>query len=64
MLAPREKLSIARTEVPQPLLADAKNLRYDQLMEAAKACPRIRMAVVHPCSREALEGALDAACSD
>jgi phosphate acetyltransferase len=60
VLAPREKLSIARTEVPQPLLAD-KNLRYDQLMEAAKACPRIRMAVVHPCSREALEGALDAA---
>ena len=59
VLAPREKLSIARTEIAQPLLAD-KNLRYDQLMEAARTCPRIRMAVVHPCSREALEGALDA----
>ncbi len=59
VLAPREKLHIARTDVPQPLLAD-KDLRYDQLMAAAKTCPRIRMAVVHPCSREALEGALDA----
>jgi phosphotransacetylase len=35
-------------------------LRYDQLLAAAAACPRIRMGVVHPCSREALEGALDA----
>jgi phosphate acetyltransferase len=60
VLAPRDKLRIARTELAKPLLAD-KNLRYEQLLDAAKACPRIRMGVVHPCSREALEGALDAA---
>ncbi len=59
VLAPREKLRILRTELPEPLMAD-KNLRYDQLLAAARDCPRIRMGVVHACSREALEGALDA----
>lgn len=57
--APTERLRIARTDLPEPLMAD-KNLCYDQLLNAAKALPRIRMGVVHPCSREALEGALDA----
>jgi len=57
--APLEKLRIRRTDVPDSLMAD-KNLRYDQLLSAAKSLPRIRMGVVHPCSREALEGALDA----
>jgi phosphate acetyltransferase/phosphate butyryltransferase len=59
VMAPAEKLRIHRTELPEPLLAD-KNLRYDQLLAAAKDCPRIRMGVVHPCSREVLEGALQA----
>jgi phosphate acetyltransferase len=59
VLAPTEKLRIHRTELPEPLLTD-KSLRYDQLLAAAKGCPRIRMGVVHACSREALEGALDA----
>lgn len=57
--APTELLRILRTDLAAPLMAD-KNLRYDQLINAAKALPRIRMGVVHPCSREALEGALDA----
>ena len=57
--APLEKLRIRRTDVPDPLMAD-NNLRYDQLLSAAKSLPRIRMGVVHPCSREALEGALAA----
>ena len=43
-----------------PLMAD-KTLRYDQLLNAAKSLRKIRMGVVHPCSREALEGALEAA---
>lgn len=60
VIAPTEKLRIHRTDLPEPLLAD-KNLRYDQLLAAAKDCPSVRMGVVHPCSREALEGALDAA---
>ena len=59
VIAPQEKLRIARTDLPAPLMAD-KNLRYDQLLNAAKRLPRIKMGVVHPCSREALEGALDA----
>ena len=52
--------AVQRADPPEPLLAD-KNLRYDQLLKAAKRLPRIRMGVVHPCSRESLEGALDAA---
>jgi phosphate acetyltransferase/phosphate butyryltransferase len=57
--APAEKLRIHRTELPEPLLAD-KNLRYEQLLAAAKDCPRLRMGVVHACSLEVLEGALEA----
>ncbi|CAN5314393.1 bifunctional enoyl-CoA hydratase/phosphate acetyltransferase [soil metagenome] len=57
--APADKLRILRTDLPEPLMAD-KNLRYDQLLNAAKSLPRIKMGVAHPCSREALEGALDA----
>jgi phosphate acetyltransferase len=60
VIAPTDKLRIHRTDLPEPLLAD-KNLRYDQLLAAARQYPRIRMGVVHPCSREALEGAVDAA---
>jgi phosphotransacetylase/acyl dehydratase len=60
VVPPTEKLRIRRTDLPDVLIAD-KNLRYRQLLAAAQACEPIRMAVVHPCSREALEGALDAA---
>ena len=59
VVAPADSLRILRTDLPEPLMAD-KNLRYDQLLNAAKALPRVKMGVVHPCSREALEGALDA----
>jgi acyl dehydratase len=58
--APLAKLRIRRTELPNPLLAD-KNLRYRQLLDAAAGHPPIRMGVVHPCSADALEGAVDAA---
>ena len=59
VVAPAERLRILRTDLSEPLMTD-KHLRYDQLLNAAKALPRIKMGVVHPCSREALEGALDA----
>jgi phosphate acetyltransferase len=59
VIASADKLRIARADLPELLMAD-KNLRYDQLLKAAKGLPRITMGVVHPCSREALEGALDA----
>jgi len=60
VVPPSEKLRIRRTELPEVLVAD-KSLRYQQLLTAARRCAPIRMAVVHPCSREALEGALEAA---
>lgn len=60
VLAPTEKLRVHRTDLPDVLLAD-KSLRYEQLLAAARRLAPIGMAVVHPCSREALEGALDAA---
>jgi phosphotransacetylase/acyl dehydratase len=60
VIAPKDKLRIQRTDLPEPIMAD-RNLRYNQLLNAAKSLPRIKMGVVHPCSREALEGALDAA---
>jgi phosphate acetyltransferase/phosphate butyryltransferase len=59
VIAPKDKLRIHRTDLPEPLMSD-RNLRYDQLLGAAKGLPKIRMGVVHPCSREALEGALEA----
>ena len=59
VMAPAEKLRIHRTELPEPLMAD-RDLRYDQLLAAAKSCPRVRMGVVHACSPEVLEGALGA----
>jgi len=60
VLAPTEKLRIRRTDLPEVLVAD-RSLRYEQLLAAARTHPPIRMAVVHPCSPAALEGALDAA---
>ena len=59
VIAPKDKLRIQRVDLPEPLMPD-RNLRYDQLLGAAKSLPAIRMGVVHPCSREALEGALEA----
>jgi phosphate acetyltransferase len=59
VMAPKTQMRIHRTELPEPLLAD-KNLRYDQLLAAAAGCPRIRMGVVHACSAEVLEGAVQA----
>ena len=60
VVPPREKLRIRRTELPDVLMAD-RNMRYQQLLAGARQFAAIRMAVVHPCSREALAGALDAA---
>ena len=60
VMAPTDKLRIRETDLPTPLMAD-KELRYEKLLKAASKCPRIRMGVVHPCNRESLEAALDAA---
>ena len=60
VMAPLEKLRIHRTDLPEALLAD-KKLRYEALLRAASRCTRIRMGVVHPCSAEALQGAVESA---
>ncbi len=54
VVAPQEKV---RGEfVGSPQTAD----RYERLLQSAKALPRIRLAIVHPCSSEALVAALEA----
>ena len=35
--------------------------KYDTLIAAARALPRLKVAVVHPCDESAIKGALEAA---
>jgi phosphate acetyltransferase len=58
--APVEKVRRSRTEPMQVRLSD-KMARHKQLLELAKGLAPIKVAVVHPCSEEALRGALEAA---
>jgi len=60
VMAPREKVRRARPATLQVRLTD-KTLRYRQLLSAAKDMPTISVAVVYPCSPDALRGALEAA---
>ena len=46
----------AREQAPSP----HKHGGYERLLAACKALAPVRMAVVHPCSMEALEAALEA----
>jgi phosphate acetyltransferase len=43
-----------------PRTSARKHGGYERLLAAGKAEPPVRMAVVHPCSTEALEGAIEA----
>jgi phosphate acetyltransferase len=60
VLAPTEKVRRPRRATKQVTLTD-KALRYRDLLAMAAGLPPITMAVVHPCSEEALRGAIDAA---
>lgn len=60
VLAPSEKVRRTRTAPLQVRLLD-KMLRYRQLMARAKTLPPITVAVAHPCSEDALGGAIAAA---
>lgn len=60
VIAPMEKISRPRAELPQVRLND-RNARYRQLMALTEGLAPIRMAVVHPCDRESLLGAVEAA---
>ena len=58
--APTEKVRRARLEPMQVRLTD-KTLRHRQLLALTHGLEAITVAVVHPCSPEALRGAIEAA---
>lgn len=60
VLAPTEKLRTKRTAMPEITISD-KYARLQVLVARAAGLAPIDMAVVHPCDRESLKGALLAA---
>jgi phosphate acetyltransferase len=60
VIAPKDKITREAPTLPDVLIAD-KNVRYAQLVAAARGFAPIPVAVVHPCERDALAGALAAA---
>jgi phosphate acetyltransferase len=62
VLAPSEKVKRPRAQLPEVRLHDTA-ARYRHLIERTKGLPAIDMAVVYPCHRESLGGALSAAAA-
>ena len=62
VLAPTEKVRRRRAKLPEVRLHDTAG-RYQKLIALTKGRPAITMAVVHPCDRESLGGALSAAAA-
>ncbi len=60
VLAPTEKMRTRRVNLPDITISD-KYARLQALVARAKGLAAIDMAVVHPCDRESLRGALMAA---
>ncbi|HYL88685.1 MAG TPA: bifunctional enoyl-CoA hydratase/phosphate acetyltransferase [Burkholderiales bacterium] len=60
VIAPAEKVRRPRAQLPEIRLLDSAS-RYRRLIEAAKGKAPIRTAVVHPCDKQSLGGALSAA---
>ncbi|MCB1964707.1 MAG: bifunctional enoyl-CoA hydratase/phosphate acetyltransferase, partial [Candidatus Accumulibacter sp.] len=60
VLAPREKIITKRKAMPEITISD-KYARLQALVSRAEGLAPIDMAVVHPCDRESLKGALLAA---
>ena len=60
VVAPGEKIQRQRMAPMQVRLSD-RTLRYRQLLALTKGLPPVTVAVVHPCSEDALRGALGAA---
>ena len=56
--APRLKLRMQAPDLPQVMVQ--AHVGYGRLLSAAKRHPPLRVAVVHPCSGEALDGAIEA----
>ena len=59
VVAPVEKLSVEAPELPQMIVQTHDS--FARLMRACHDVPPVACAVAHPCSADALEGALDAA---
>ncbi|HMR33701.1 MAG TPA: bifunctional enoyl-CoA hydratase/phosphate acetyltransferase [Geminicoccaceae bacterium] len=57
--APAEKLRIEPPELPQMIVQTHDS--FERLMRACRDVPPVSCAVAHPCSPDALEGAIDAA---
>ena len=59
VIAPTQKISREITQLPELMFED-KAARYKRMLDISKGLDPIAMAVVHPCDREALRGALEA----
>jgi phosphate acetyltransferase len=59
VIAPAEK--VRRQSVPLPNVRVRRHERYEQLIARCEKLPPVKTAVVHPCDRESLEAALEAA---
>ncbi len=60
VIAPREKVRRPRVVLPDVHL-HVQGAQYARLIAATEHCAPIRTAVVHPCDRLSIDGALDAA---
>ena len=59
VIAPEKKVRRPRALLPEVHLHE-RGARYDRLIEATRALPALRTAVVHPCDDLSLRGALEA----
>ena len=59
VVAPAQKLHVAVPELP-PMIVQTHDF-FERLMRASRGVPPVPCAVAHPCSSDALQGALDAA---
>jgi phosphate acetyltransferase len=58
VVAPTEKVSLPRTLLPDITLH--RHDRYEHFIAAARALPPLLTAIVHPCSPEAIQAAIEA----
>ena len=59
VVAPAEKIEVPVPDLPQMIVQTHDS--FERLMRACRDVPPVACAVAHPCSADALEGALDAA---
>lgn len=60
VIAPTEKVKRLRAHIPELYLFDPQ-ARFGTLLDSVRELAAVRCAVVHPCDKESLKGALDAA---